>query len=234
MFAWFDPIYLLGVLLPGMALALGAQAMVRSAYRKAQSVSARSRVSGAEAAATILARAGLRHVSIEQTHGHLSDHYDPRQKVLRLSADVFHGRDLAALGIAAHEAGHALQDAKRYMPLMARNAIVPMASVGSNMSYFCLLAGFLLNAPALMLVGIGLFSLVVLFQLINLPCEFDASHRAKQQLLELGLVAGEDEQRHVRRVLNAAAMTYVAAVATAVLTLLYYLWRSGFLGGSQR
>jgi Zn-dependent membrane protease YugP len=172
-------------------------------------------------------------VQIEPVEGFLSDHYVPGEKILRLSPGVYSSRSLAALGIAAHEAGHAIQDAYRYPLLVIRNGLVPMAGFGSNLSWIVIIAGFILHLTPLIWVGIGLFSLVVLFQLVNLPVEFDASRRARVALVEGGLIT-EEEDQVVKRVLDAAALTYVAATLTAVLTLLYFLFRSGLLGGGSR
>jgi Zn-dependent membrane protease YugP len=168
----------------------------------------------------MLDAAGLTGVAIEETPGHLSDHYDPRDKVLRLSSDVYHNRSLSSVGIAAHEAGHALQDARGYLPLVIRNFAVPAASFGSSLGMLLLVLG-LLFSKTLLLVGIVLFSAVVFFQVINLPVEFNASSRAKAHLVELGIVDPQ-EMSYVRSVLNAAALTYVAATLQAILTLLYY------------
>jgi hypothetical protein len=168
--------------------------------------------------------------------GFLSDHYDPRHKVLRLSPEVYGGRSLASLGIAAHEAGHAIQDARRYAPLVIRNGLVPLASVGGGLSWVIIIAGFVLAGlnralgESLILVGIGAFSLTVIFQLVNLPVEFDASRRARAALVDGGLVTAE-EDGYVKKVLDAAALTYVAATLSSVLTLLYFLFRAGLLGG---
>ncbi|MCO6455026.1 MAG: zinc metallopeptidase [Pirellulaceae bacterium] len=206
---------------PALLLAFVAQWMVRSAYSTASQVGART--SGFRAAREILDSAGLYDVGIEQVPGQLSDHYDPRAKVLRLSGDVYHGRSLAAVGIAAHEAGHALQDATGYMPLVVRNFAVPAASLGSSAGILLLALGLVFRP--LLIVGIVLFAGVVFFQLVNLPVEFNASSRAKGELLRLGIVDG-GELPYVRRVLNAAALTYVAATLQSVLTLLYYLSRA--------
>ncbi len=140
----------------------------------------------------MLDSAGLQSVGIEQVPGHLSDHYDPRHKVLRLSPEVYQNRSLAAVGIAAHEAGHAIQDAVRYAPLVVRNAAVPVAGFGSNIGMLLLILGFVMNMPVVIWVGIGLFAAVVFFQLVNLPVEFDASNRAKAQLVEYGIVPREE------------------------------------------
>jgi len=205
---------------PAIILGIVAQFMVKSAYAQTGRIAART--SGYAAARHMLDAAGLRNVEIEQIPGTLSDHYDPRQKVLRLSQDVYHGRSLAAVGIAAHEAGHALQDARGYVPLMIRNAAVPAASFGSSAGMILVLLGFALVSQFMLLLGIVLFSGVVFFQLVNLPVEFNASARAKAQLVELGII-DQAELPYVRKVLNAAALTYVAATLQSLLTLLYYV-----------
>jgi Zn-dependent membrane protease YugP len=193
-------------------------------------------ITGAQTAYAILQAEGISDVGIEPIAGQLSDHYDPTTKTLRLSEGVYGSDSLAALGIAAHEVGHALQDAHRYPLMVLRGALVPMASFGSGMSWVVIMAGMFMLAMHLvlgkvvLLAGIGLFSLTVLFQLVNLPVEFDASRRARIALVQHGLIA-PDEDEVVKRVLDAAALTYVAATLTTVLTLLYYLWRSGLLGG---
>jgi Zn-dependent membrane protease YugP len=241
---YFDPLYFV-FLAPGMLLAAWAQWRVSSAYRHASQIPVKSGYSGAEAAAVLLrgghsvhrlgyasGAPGTEGVRIEPTNGFLSDHYAPGEKVLRLSPDVYQGRSIAALGIAAHEAGHAFQDAERYPLLVARNALVPLASTGGSISMLVLLAGFVLSLSPLVWLGVGLFGLTVLFQLVNLPVEFDASARAKRHLAETGLVA-PDEAGEVNRVLNAAAWTYVAGTLTGILTLLYYLFRLGVFGRSS-
>jgi Zn-dependent membrane protease YugP len=165
--------------------------------------------------------------------GQLTDHYDPSNKVLRLSEGVYAGRSLAALGVAAHEAGHAVQDATRYSPLVVRNLMVPAAGFGSSAAWIIILAGFVLHWFNLIMIGIGVFSLTVLFQVVNLPVEFDASRRARHALAMTGLISPEEDAT-VGRVLNAAAWTYVAATLTSILTLLYYLYRAGVFGGRDR
>jgi Zn-dependent membrane protease YugP len=232
MWGWFDPVYLL-FLAPGMLLAIWAQWRVRSAYAEASRIAARSGYSGAEAAQTLLHAAGVDGVRIEPIYGFLSDHYVPGQHVLRLSPDVYGGRSLAALGIAAHESGHALQDASRYPLLTLRNGLVPLASVGGSIAWIILMVGFVLASMNLVLVGIAAFSLTVVFQLVNLPVEFDASRRARIALADAGLVTPEEDV-YVKRVLSAAALTYVAATLSSILTLLYFLVRSGLLGGRRR
>jgi Zn-dependent membrane protease YugP len=230
-FGWFDPMYLL-FLLPGMLLGLWAQFRVKRAYAEASQVPAQSGYTGAETAHVLLESAGIHNIAIEPVQGFLSDHYSPNEKVLRLSPDVYSGQSLAALGIAAHESGHALQDAHRYAPLRLRSLLVPIAGFGSNMAWIILVIGFALHAMGLILAGIIVFSGTVLFQIVNLPVEFDASRRARQILLSSGLVT-QDEDYYVRKVLNAAALTYVAATLTSVLTLLYFLFRAGLLGGRR-
>jgi len=229
---FFDPMYFI-FLLPAIALAGWAQLKVRSAIAEAREVPAKSRLSGAEAATYILRSHGLQNVGVEVTSGVMGDHYDPRAKVLRLSPDVYHNRSVASLSIAAHEAGHAIQDAEGYAPLTIRNAVVPMASFGSNASWFLLFAGYLFQSYNLILVGIGLFSVVVFFQIVNLPVEYNASARAKEILTSNSLITPQEDGL-VKRVLSAAALTYVAATVTSLLTLLYYLMRFGVLGGDRK
>ncbi len=228
---WFDPFYFI-VIAPAFLLAMFAQLRIKMTYAEAQQQPAP--LSGAAAARHILDSAGLRGVEIEQVPGHLSDHYDPRDKVLRLSPEVYQSRSLAAVGIAAHEAGHAIQDARAYAPLVIRNAAVPVAGFGSNLGILMVILGavFSTGDPAFDLgrmiiwTGIALFSGVVFFQLVNLPVEFNASARAKTQLVEMGIVPAQ-QMSYVNKVLNAAAMTYVAATLQALLTLLYLVLRFG-------
>jgi Zn-dependent membrane protease YugP len=236
----FDPLYFL-LLGPTMLLAIWAQAKVKSAYAHAGQIGTSSRCSGAEAARRILNNNGLTDVGIEPAQGFLSDHYDPRHRVLRLSRDVYGGRSLASVGIAAHEAGHAIQQAVRYGPLALRNGLVPLASTGSNLSIMIFMAGLVLSymsggqggfGQTLMIGGILLFSAVVVFQIVNLPVEFNASSRAMAALTQSGIITAR-EQAPVKKVLNAAALTYVAATLSAVMTLLYLLIRSGLLGGRR-
>ncbi|NIP84275.1 MAG: zinc metallopeptidase [Planctomycetales bacterium] len=220
----FDPMYFLFIG-PPLLLGLWAQFRIRSTYAQAQQIGAP--FSGAVAARQILDSAGLEEVGIEQVSGHLSDHYDPRDKVLRLSPEVYRSNSLAAVGIAAHEAGHALQDAHNYAPLVVRNAVVPVASFGSNAGIWMCVLGlvFQTSLPFLLPLGIIVFSGVVFFQLVNLPVEFNASARAKAQLVELGIVP-HNEMYYIEKVLNAAALTYVAATLQAIMTLLYFVMRS--------
>jgi Zn-dependent membrane protease YugP len=225
---FFDPVYLLFIA-PAVLLGLWAQFRVRSAFTEASRVPAR--LTGAEAARRILDSAGLRQVGVEPVAGHLSDHYDPAHKVLRLSSQVYGTRSMAAVGIAAHEAGHALQHARNYLPLVVRNAAVPLANFGSGISWILILLGLFLS-KYLVLAGIAAFGFVVLFQLVNLPVEFNASTRARNELMQLGIV-GMPEQHYVGGVLNAAAWTYVAATLQSVLTLAYFLLRFGGMGSDE-
>lgn len=225
MIGFFDPMYFV-FLAPAILLALWAQMRVRSAYGKAMRVDAH--LSGAAAARYLLDQAGCQDVGIEETRGTLSDHYDPRQKVLRLSRDVYHNHSAAAVGIAAHEAGHALQHARNYAPLVVRNAAVPAAQAGPIAFIILLLLGFFLQQPGLIYLGIAAFACVVVFQVVNLPVEFDASKRAKAMLTEYKIVDGEGAVA-VNQVLNAAGWTYVAATLESILILMYYIFR--FAGG---
>jgi hypothetical protein len=225
----FDPWYFVAIG-PALLLGLWAQFRIKSTYAQAQQQGAP--LSGAAAARHILDSAGLQDVGIEQIGGQLSDHYDPRHKVLRLSSEVYGSRSLAAVGIAAHEAGHALQDARNYAPLVVRNACVPIANIGSGAGIWMCIIGMMLQAQPLVLIGVILFAGVVFFQLVNLPVEFNASTRARAQLVKLGIVP-QREMVYVNKVLNAAALTYVAATLQSVMTLLYFLWRSGLLSGRR-
>jgi Zn-dependent membrane protease YugP len=218
MIVW-DPWYFIFIG-PAILLMLWAQARIRSTYASGMRVDAR--LTGAAAARHILDQAGLHNVEVEMTQGMLSDHYDPRHKVLRLSPDVYRSRSAAAVGIAAHEAGHALQDAKNYLPLTIRNFAVPAAQFGPIAFIVLMILGLLMRQPALILLGIFAYAGLVFFQLVNLPVEFDASNRAKRLLEEYQIVDGEGAVA-VKKVLNAAAWTYVAATLQSVLTLLYYL-----------
>ncbi|MDA0834341.1 MAG: zinc metallopeptidase [Planctomycetota bacterium] len=213
---------------PAIVLMLWAQFRVKSAYAAGMKIA--TPLSGASAARHMLDQAGCHDVGIEETHGMLSDHYDPRHRVLRLSRDVFHSRSATAVGIAAHEAGHALQHAQHYAPLALRNFAVPAAQFGPTAFIVLLILGMFLRNPNLIYLGLIAYGGLVVFQMINLPVEFDASNRAKAALSEYGIV---DQQGAVavRNVLNAAGWTYVAATLQALLTLLYYVMR--FTGGSR-
>ena len=207
-------------LIPPFLLSLYAQWRVKSAFSEMSQVPAT--MTGAAAARRMLDSAGLHAIPIERVAGELSDHYDPSSKVVRLSQEVYDGRSMAALGVACHEVGHAMQDAKNYAPLVIRNLAVPAASFGSGAGIFMLMFGVMFSFQPLLWLGIIVFSAVVFFQVINLPVEFNASARAKEQLVALGMISDNDVY-YVSRVLNAAALTYVAATLQAVMTLLYYL-----------
>ncbi|MBI82793.1 MAG: zinc metallopeptidase [Planctomycetaceae bacterium] len=221
----FDPMYLLVVLLPGLLISGAASLAVRSAFGRYSKVRSRRGMSGAQAAQTLLDRAGISDVQVKPTSGFLSDHYNPATKELALSEQVYSSPSIAAIGIACHEAGHAIQHAKHYAPLQLRTALVPMAGIGSSLGYIVMAVGAFMHASHLILAGVVMFSAVLLFQLVTLPVEFNASTRAKRLVVEAGIVS-PDERTGIDRVLNAAAMTYVAAVISSLLTLLYYLMRA--------
>lgn len=228
---YFDWHYLLFVA-PGMLLSLWASHKVKSTFRRYSEVPSMRGISGAEAARELIRQRGIEGVRVEETPGFLSDHYDPGARVLRLSPEVYRSHSLAALGVAAHEAGHAIQHAKGYGPLKFRSWIVKPAMIGSNLSTVLLTIGFAVQATGLVWVGIVLFSIGVLFTLITLPVEFDASNRAVVALQEIGVIT-PSEVPGARAVLRAAAMTYVAAAIQAIMTLVYFLWRAGLLGGRR-
>lgn len=224
----FDPLYMLIMI---FALVVGgiAQLMVKGAFSRYSKVPASSGLTGAQAAREMLRSAGLDGIQIERVSGFLSDHYDPSKKVIRLSPEVHDSRSVAALGVACHEAGHAIQHARRYAPLVVRNAAVPLAGFGSNFSFILILVGLFMMAAQIALgyplamAGVIFFGTVVFFQVVNLPVEFDASNRAKALLPQLGLISGPQERAGVNAVLNAAALTYVAATVVALLQLLYWI-----------
>jgi len=207
-------------MIPGLLLGMYAQAKVSGAYKKYSNVAISGSYTGADVARRMLGDNNLGHIRIEEVAGTMSDHYDPRSGVVRLSHDVYHGRTIAALGIAAHEIGHAIQDGEGYGALKIRNAVIPVTNFGRSMLYFpLLLLGMLMSAPVLIQWGIILFSVIVFFQLITLPVEFDASRRALVTLETDGFL-NQDEMVGARKVLGAAALTYVAAAVTAILELL--------------
>ena len=221
----FDPLYVLVVMLPGMLISGAASLAVRAAFNRYSQVASRRGITGAQAAQTLLQRAGIDDVTIIPTDGDLSDHYNPSNRQLALSENVYHSSSVAAIGIACHEAGHAIQHAEKYAVLGMRTALVPLAGIGSSLGYVVMLVGLLMSMTPLLMVGAALFSLVLLFQVITLPVEFDASSRAKHLVLEAGIV-DPDEREGIDRVLNAAALTYVAAVISSMLTLLYFFMRA--------
>ncbi|MCA9897053.1 MAG: zinc metallopeptidase [Anaerolineales bacterium] len=227
---YFDPLYLLFAL-PGLLLGLWAKSRVSSNFNKYSKVRTARNVTGAEVARQLLDAHGLYDVAIEETQGTLSDHYDPRSKVLRLSPAVYRTPSIAAAGVAAHEMGHALQDAGGYFPLQIRSTLVPAAQFGSSFAPWLFIGGLLLNFTTLAWVGVIMFAAAVLFTLITLPVEFDASKRAKQLLVGNGVLIG-NEIEGVNKVLDAAALTYVAAAVSAIGTLLYYVLL--LTGGGRR
>ncbi len=228
---FFDPLYLV-FMLPGLALSLWASFRTKSAFKKYSKVPSATGYSGAQAAQLLLQRAGIADVKVVRTHGFLSDHYNPLNKTLALSEDVYDSASLAAIGVATHEAGHAIQHARNYAPLWVRSMLVPTANIGSSIGYFVMLIGLFMASQNMVLVGAVLFSAVLLFQIVTLPVEFDATKRAKELVVAQGIISPH-ERDGVDRVLNAAAMTYVAAAVGTLLTLIYFLLRAGLLGGSD-
>lgn len=236
---FIDPLYLM-FMIPPLLFALLASWRTRSAFKKYSRVRTLSGLTGAQAAQRLLASAGIRDVAVVPHHGMLSDHYNPATKKLALSQEVYGTPSVAAVGVACHEAGHAIQHAAGYKPLALRSALVPTANIGSSIGYFVMFGGLVLMmftgntqfGQQIVLFGAVLFSAVLLFQLVTLPVEFDASNRAKRLAVEHGIVLPQERQG-MDRVLNAAAMTYVAAVVSTIGTLLYFLLRAGLLGGSR-
>lgn len=232
---FFDPIYFLFIL-PGLALSMWASYRTKSAFTKYSKVKAASGLTGAQAARRMLDIAGLQDVKILRAQGFLSDHYNPMSKTLNLSAEVYDLPSLASIGVACHEAGHAIQHAKHYKPLWVRSLLVPTANIGSSLGYLVMAVGLMLSGPQgpgiIFMAGVALFSAVILFQLVTLPVEFDATARAKERVVADGIVTSS-ERVGIDRVLNAAALTYIAAVISSLLTLLYFLMRAGLLGGRR-
>ena len=226
---YFDPLYFV-FLAPGLLLSLWASFKVKSTFRHYSEVPAASGMTGAQAAAELMRRKGIRDVTVEEVDGFLSDHYDPSNKVLRLSPDVFRGHSLASLGVAAHEAGHAIQHATGYGPLKFRSWVVKPAQFGSNFGMILASIGLAMASTKMVWAGVVLFSAFVVFTLVTLPVEFNASNRAVAVLQQEGMIS-RGEVDGTRAVLNAAAMTYVAGAIGAIMQLLYFLIRSGILGG---
>ncbi|QSX06861.1 zinc metallopeptidase [Sedimentibacter sp. zth1] len=221
---FFDPTYI--IILPAIIFSMYAQTKIQSTYSRFQNVKSAKGMTGYESAQKLLNNNGLNNVTIEMVKGRLTDHYDPRKKVLRLSDGIYYGNSVAALGVAAHEVGHAIQHDKGYAPLKIRNILVPVASFSSKFSFLLLFLGILLGNKTFVDFGIYLFSAIVLFQIITLPVEFDASNRAVYQLVDNGIIY-DYEKTSVKKVLNAAALTYVAATLMSVLQLLRLLAISG-------
>ncbi len=223
-FMMFDPMMML-LMLPGLLLGMYAQFKLSGTYNRFINVPASRGISGAEAAREILDDAGLTAMPVEMVQGHLTDHYDPMRKALFLSEENYYGRSLAAVGVAAHEAGHALQHRAAYFPLHLRMAMVPITNIATQGAVILSLVGFFMGMMKFVMAGVIIYGIIALFQLITLPVEFDASSRAKKQLQKLGLIRGEAEAAGVSKVLSAAAMTYVAAMVTALLQFLYFFLR---------
>ena len=222
MFNYFNPLYWLFAI-PGLLLGIWAQIKLSSAYGKYSQVPVESGMTGAEAAREILDRAGLNNVPVEEIPGRLTDHYDPTKRALFLSSDNFHGQTVAAVGVAAHESGHALQHQAAYGLFNVRMALVPVTQFANTAYVGILLVGMFMGLLKIVLpIIIATFAVITLFQLVTLPVEYDASRRAKEQLFRLGLVH-EQERAGVSKVLDAAALTYVAALVSSMLTLLYYI-----------
>lgn len=217
-------------MLPALLVTLIAQLAISGRYKKYKNVMSRSRITGFAAARRILDRNGLSNVRIECIAGNLTDHFDPRSNVLRLSSDVYNGCSVASIGIAAHEAGHAVQYAESYLPIKFRAAIIPVTNIGSQLAIPLVIIGSVLYSPALAMIGVALFGFVVLFQLITLPVEFNASSRALAFISEEAMLDA-DELKGVKKVLGAAAMTYLAALFTAIMNLLRLL---SIVGSSKR
>lgn len=233
----FDPLYLL-VIGVGMALSLWASAKTKGAFQKYSKYTTRRGMTGAQIAQAILRDNGIANVKVEPVQGNLTDHYDPRSRTLRLSETVYGSSSMAAVGVAAHEVGHAIQHAQAYGPLQFRSAWVPVANLGSGLSFAIIIAAMFLGGAATAMghtaaiVGVGLFATTTVFTLITLPVEFDASRRALATLQRGGYVTPE-ELGGAKTVLDAAAMTYVAAAVTSILTLLYWAHRLGLFGGRR-
>jgi Zn-dependent membrane protease YugP len=220
----FDPTYFVFIL-PALALSLWASWRTRAAFKKYSQVRTLRGLTGAQAAQEMLRRAGIPDVEVVPTHGFLSDHYNPANRTLALSEATYASNSVAAVGVACHEAGHAIQHAEGYKAMWLRSALVPTANIGSSAGYFVMLGGLLFHSPSFIYFGALLFSAVLLFQIVTLPVEFDASARAKRLAVETGVVLPQ-ERAGMDKVLNAAAMTYVAAVVSTLMTLLYYLLRA--------
>ncbi len=229
-FLFFDPMYLC-FMIPAIALMGFASWYVRHAYNKWSQVRATSGLTGHQAAQRLISTGNLYGVQVQGTAGQLSDHYDPRNKTLFLSEGVAHSPSVAAVAISAHELGHALQDAEDYFPMRIRSMLVPAVNIGSNLGWILIMIGLLLNATNLAWLGVLVFSGGAVFALATLPVEFNASARAKELLYATGIIQTEEERRGVNQVLNAAAMTYVAGLITAVLQLLYFVF---LVGGRRR
>ena len=221
-------------MLPAFALVLFAQYYVNSTYRKWSQVGTRSRMTGAQAAQRLINAGRLYDVTVEAVSGRLSDHYDPKHKVLRLSQGVYQSASVASVAIAAHELGHALQDNEGYYPLRIRAALIPAVNIGSTLGWIFIIIGLFMQWTGLAWLGVIVFSAGALFSLATLPVELNASARAKELLVQSGIIVGKEEQNGVNKVLNAAAFTYVAALMTSIMQLLYFTSLVGGMGGRRR
>lgn len=230
---FFDPMYLC-FMIPAIALMGFASWYVRHAYNKWSQVRATSGLTGHQAAQRLISTGNLYGLQVQGTAGELTDHYDPRNKTLFLSPGVANSPSVAAVAIAAHELGHALQDTEEYFPMRIRSLLVPAVNIGSNLGWILIMIGLVLRLTELAWVGVAVFSAGALFALATLPVEFNASARAKQLLYQTGIIQTEEEQRGVNQVLNAAALTYVAGLITAVMQLLYYVLLVSGMGGRRR
>ena len=227
---YFDPMYLI-FMIPAFILMALTSAYVRSSYNKWSRVRASSGLNGAQAANRLISTGNLYGVQVAGTQGQLSDHYDPRNKTLYLSETVYSSPSVAAVAVAAHELGHAMQDSEDYFPMRIRSALVPAVNIGSNLGWILIMLGLFLRITNLAWAGVLVFSAGALFALATLPVEFNASSRAKELLYATGIIQTEEERRGVNQVLNAAALTYVAGLVTAVLQLLYFVF---LVGGRRR
>lgn len=227
---FFDPSYLL-YMIPAFILMGLTSWYVRAAYQKWSQVPARSRLTGTQAAQRLISTGSMHGVQVQGVAGNLTDHYDPRNKTLYLSPGVANGASVAAVAIAAHELGHAMQDADEYFPLRLRSALVPVVNIGSNLGWILIMIGLVIRWTDLAWLGVLIFAGGALFALATLPVEFNASARAKQLLVQAGIIQTDEEKRGVNAVLNAAALTYVAGLVTAILQLLYYV---SLVGGRRR
>lgn len=221
-------------MIPAFIVMLATQYYVSSSYKRWSQVPNRSRLTGAEAAQRLIRSGGLYDVRVEGVSGRMTDHYDPRQKVLRLSQGVYQNSSVAAVAIAAHELGHAMQDKEGYFPLRLRAAMVPAVNIGSTVGWLFILLGIFMQWTGLAWLGVIVFATGALFSLATLPVELNASARAKKLLVQSGIIVGQDEQQGVNRVLNAAALTYVAALITSVMQLFYFTGLVGGMGGRRR
>jgi uncharacterized protein len=226
---YFDPMYLC-FMIPALALMGFASWYVRHSYSKWSQIRATSGLTGHQAAQRLISTGNLYGVQVQGTAGQLTDHYDPRNKTLFLSQGVANSPSVAAVAISAHELGHALQDAEDYFPMKVRSMLVPAVNIGSNLGWILIMIGLVLQQVNIAWIGVAVFSAGALFALATLPVEFNASARAKELLYSTGIIQSEEERRGVNQVLNAAALTYVAGLVTAIMQLLYYIFLVGGLG----